>query len=80
MVERSVLEDAVRVRLPDGAFLNVFWICVGKSGDSLAWEMNVSFVWWWLVQVRVRWETKWFVLKLSDSCRQHGLHQVNKHD
>jgi hypothetical protein len=33
--------------------------------------------WWWLVKVRVRWETEGFVWKLSDSCHQHALHQVD---
>jgi hypothetical protein len=31
----------------------------------------------WLAQVRVRWETDGFVWKVSGSCHQHALHQVD---
>ncbi len=52
-------------------------VCVCKLGGSLAGEMNVGWVVVWLVKVRVRWETEGFVWKLSDSCHQHALHQVD---
>ncbi len=35
------------------------------------------YVGWWLVKVRVCWKTEGFLWKLSDSCYQHALHEVD---
>ncbi len=67
------VEGCGRLTVHD-SLLEVAWFCMCKLGGSLAGKMNVVG---WLVQVRVRWETEGFVLKLSGACHQHALHQVD---
>jgi hypothetical protein len=45
------------------------------ENDLTCREFTLSW-WWWLVQVRMLWETEWFEWKLSGSCHQHELHQI----
>ena len=62
-VESWMLKDA-----GDGVYtmvhIDVAWFCVCASW-AVQWR-------WWLVKVRVRWETEGFVWKVSDSCHQHA--------
>jgi hypothetical protein len=65
----------------------LFWVVTSFVFEMSCWFDRYAmsrrdgwckwFLWWRLVQVGVRWETDGFVWKLSDSCRQNALYQVD---
>jgi hypothetical protein len=61
----------------DDGLVVAAWFCVCKLGGSLA-GMNVSFVGVVVGEsASALGEREGFVWKLSDSCHQHALHQVD---